>query len=222
VDSASEHLIAETLRGAFPDYSILAEEGAMGGGDLANRWVIDPLDGTTNYAHSIPLGCVSIALERDGQVDAAVVCDPYRRELFTAERGAGAYLNGQRLSVSAVDTLEEAVIATAVPYELDRIEPSLQLINSVARVAGAIRIIGSAVLDSAYVAAGRFDGYWESASVHPWDVAAGILLIEEAGGQVTDRTGDQLKLDAGEIVASNGHIHRDLLDHVGVAACSSD
>ena len=215
VDHASERIIAEALRSAFPEYSILAEEGSTGGDDQSNRWVVDPLDGTTNFAHSVPLGCVSIALERRGHIDAAVVCDPYRNELFVAERGAGVYLNDQRGHVSSVRKLEEALVATAIPYEIERLGAGLGQIERVSKVAGGIRILGSAVLEAAYVAVGRFDGYWESASVHPWDVAAGKLLIEEGGGKVTDRTGGELRLDAGEIVASNGLIHQDLLDQVG-------
>lgn len=215
VDRLSEETIVKMLQQSFPNHAILAEEGSVGGGDTGRRWIVDPLDGTTNFAHGLPLACVSIAFEDEGEVVSAVVYDPHRDELFTAERGGGSFLNGQAISVSSVEELSQATVGTAVPYQLDRLETGLELFNRVARSAGAVRILGSAALDAAYVAAGRFDAYWEHAGVHPWDVAAGLLLIQEAGGTVTDRRGWPLGVDAGEIVASNGKLHEVLLDLVG-------
>ena len=211
MDGRAEALIVERLRRAFPDDAILAEELGAAPGPSGRRWLVDPLDGTTNYAHGLPIFAVSVALEREGRVELAVAYDPTRDELFVAERGAGATLNDVPLAVSGTATLGESLLVTGFPYDIrTTTDTNLPEYAAFSVRARAVRRLGSAVLDLAYVAAGRFDGYWEL-RLGPWDVAAGVLLVEEAGGRVTDLEEGPLDLDAPRVVASNGLVHPELL-----------
>ena len=211
MDARAERLVFDRLREAFPDDASLGEEGGTRPGRSGRRWIVDPLDGTTNYAHGLPIFGVSIALETAGRVVLGVVYDPNRDELFVAERGAGAVLNERPLAVSATATLDESLVATGFPYDV-RGTPDNNLAELAAFTVRAqgVRRIGSAVLYLAYVAAGRLDGYWEL-RLGPWDIAAGALLVEEAGGRVTDLAGDPIDIDAPRVVASNGKIHDEML-----------
>ncbi|MEO3389172.1 inositol monophosphatase family protein [Mesorhizobium sp. CAU 1741] len=211
-DRKAEEIIHAELSKVRPGYSFLMEErGAVEGDDDQHRWIVDPLDGTTNFLHGIPIFSISIALERQGQIVAGVVYNPAMDELYTAERGGGAFMNDRRLRVAARKHLSDAVVSTGVPH-LGRGHHGralLELKNVMGETAG-IRRFGSAALDLAYVAAGRVDGYWEN-WLAPWDVAAGILLVREAGGFCTDHKGGQDMFDEGSIVAGNEPIHRALL-----------
>lgn len=211
-DRKAEEIIHAELAKARPGYAFLMEErGAVEGEDAQHRWIVDPLDGTTNFLHGIPVFSISIALERQGQIVAAVIYNPAMDELYTAERGGGAFLNDRRLRVAARAKLSDTVIGTGVPH-LGRGHHGnflIELRHVMGEVSG-IRRFGSAALDLAYVAAGRMDGFWEEA-LSPWDMAAGILLVREAGGFVSDRNGGQTMLDSGSIVAGNEAIHRALL-----------
>lgn len=211
MDARAEAQIVERLQRAFPDDAVLAEERGAAPGGSGRRWLIDPLDGTTNYAHGLPIFAVSIALEETGRVTLGVAFDPTRDELYVAERGAGATLNGTPLAVSDTPTLDESLLVTGFPYDirLGR-DTNLPEYAAFAVRSRAVRRLGSAVLDLAYVAAGRFDGYWEL-RLGAWDVAAGALLVEEAGGRVTDLVGGPLDLDTPRVVASNGLIHHEIL-----------
>lgn len=211
-DRTAEEIIFRELSRARPGYAFLMEErGLVEGDDGQHRWIVDPLDGTTNFLHGLPLFAVSIALERQGVLVAAVVYNPVTDELYTAERGGGTYLNDRRLRVAARKKLSDAVIGTGVPH-LGRGHHGQYLIelrNLMGETAG-IRRLGAASLDLAFVAAGRFDGFWEE-PLEPWDTAAGILLINEAGGFVTDKDGRQDMLEKRSIVAGNEAIHTALL-----------
>jgi len=211
MDGRAEALIVERLQRAFPEDAVLAEERGAAAGRSGRRWLIDPLDGTTNYAHGLPIFAVSIALEQDGRVAVGVAFDPSRDELYVAERGAGATLNDEPLAVSRTPALDVSLLVTGFPYDIrDTGDTNLPEYAAFAVRSRAVRRLGSAVLDLAYVAAGRFDGYWEL-RLGPWDVAAGALLVHEAGGRATDLTGDPLDLDAPRVVASNGLIHDQIL-----------
>ena len=211
VDRRCEQRIIEIIRGAFPDHNILTEETPLPLLSSPFRWIIDPLDGTTNYAHGYPRFCTSIALEREGRVMVGAVYDPLLDELFVAQEGKGAFLNGERIAVSATDRLINALLCTGFPYDLrESRENNLDYFNRFIMEARAIRRDGSAALDLCYVAAGRFDGFWEL-KLHPWDVAAGKLLVEEAGGRVTDFRGGPLDIEGTETLASNGKIHADMV-----------
>jgi myo-inositol-1(or 4)-monophosphatase len=214
-DRKAEDIIFAELSRARPGYGFLMEErGAVSGDDDQHRWIVDPLDGTTNFLHGIPIFSVSIALERQGQVVAGVVYNPAMDELYTAERGGGAFLNDRRLRVAARTKLSDAVIGCGVPH-LGRGRHGnflIELRNVMAEVSG-IRRLGSAALDLAYVAAGRMDGFWED-GLSAWDIAAGMLLIREAGGFVSDLNGGQTMLEKGALVAGNEAIHRALLKTV--------
>ncbi|MBN1612977.1 MAG: inositol monophosphatase [Deltaproteobacteria bacterium] len=206
-DRMSESLIISRIRDRYPRHTILSEESPMTEGDPATRWIIDPLDGTTNYAHGFPVFCVSIALERDGDICLGAVYNPMLDEMFAAERGKGAFLNGRKIWVSATATLRRGLLATGFPYDIRQTnENNMNYFNSMALNAQAIRRAGSAALDMAYVAAGRFDGFWEL-KLRPWDTAAGWLLIREAGGTVTDLVGQPFHLESPHILASNGYLH---------------
>ena len=211
-DRKAEDIIFAELSKARPGYSFLMEErGVVDGDDAQHRWLVDPLDGTTNFLHGIPLFSVSIALERQGQLVAAVIYNPAMDELYTAERGGGAFMNDRRLRVAARRNLSDAVIGTGIPH-LGRGHHGHALIdlkNVMGEVSG-IRRLGSAALDLCYVAAGRMDGFWEDA-LAPWDVAAGVLMVREAGGFVSDRSGGQEMFDTSTIVAGNELIHKALL-----------
>ncbi|MBI1622350.1 inositol monophosphatase family protein [Aquamicrobium zhengzhouense] len=211
-DRKAEEIIHAELSRARPAYSFLMEErGAVAGDDDQHRWIVDPLDGTTNYLHGIPMFAISIALERQGQIVAGVIYNPAMDELFTAERGGGAFMNDRRLRVAARSKLSDAVITTGIPH-LGRGHHGHALIElkNVMGEAAGIRRFGAASLDLAYVAAGRVDGYWER-WLSPWDMAAGILMVKEAGGFCSDITGGQNMIDDGTIVAANEPVHRQLL-----------
>ncbi|HSK99577.1 MAG TPA: inositol monophosphatase family protein [Rubrobacteraceae bacterium] len=211
VDERAERMIHEMLRGAFPGYGILAEEGGSTAGEGEARWIVDPLDGTTNFAHGLPIFSVSIALERYGEIVLGVVHDPMARETYVAERGAGATLNGEPIRTSDTDVLGEALLVTGLPYDRVDMPPALELFGRVAMVSRGMRRLGSAALDLCYVAAGRFDAYFER-GIHAWDIAAGSLILEEAGGRVTDYRDRKPDLEGGEIVASNGPLHDALVE----------
>jgi myo-inositol-1(or 4)-monophosphatase len=210
-DRKAEKLVREELLKARPTYGFLGEESEeIVGTDGAHRWIVDPLDGTTNFLHGIPAFAVSIALERNGEIVAAVVLNPATDELFTAERGGGAFVNDRRLRVAARKSLSDAVIGCGVPH-LGRGNHGkflIELRHVMGEVAG-MRRLGSASLDLAYVAAGRFDGFWER-DLSAWDIAAGILLIREAGGYATDLDGGNAMFETGAIIAGNEYIHKAL------------
>ncbi|MBN2397657.1 MAG: inositol monophosphatase [Deltaproteobacteria bacterium] len=210
-DRMSEGLLITEISRRFPDHDILSEETVEMARGSRYRWVIDPLDGTTNYAHGFPVFCVSIALEKEGQVITGVIYNPVSGELFVAGRGEGAFLDGSPISVSGTTKISESLLATGFPYDIRR-DPNnnINYFSEIALKAQAIRRAGSAALDLAYTAAGRFDGFWEL-KLHPWDTAAGWLLVSEAGGVVTDVSGSGYRLDSPSILASNGKIHEDMI-----------
>jgi myo-inositol-1(or 4)-monophosphatase len=211
-DRASEALIVARLAEEFPDHAILAEEGSGTARPGRPRWLVDPLDGTTNFAHGYPLFGVSIALEVDGRIECGVVHDPTRNETFAGRRGAGATRNGAELRVSAIGELSQALLVTGFPYSIrERPEPTVGLLRAFLAAAQGLRRDGSAALDLCYVAAGRFDGFWEL-DLKPWDVAAGSLIVAEAGGRVTNLDGSPFEIDSGAILASNGHLHEEMLE----------
>ena len=217
-DRTSEKQIRERLTAAFPEHGIFGEEGTRERLDGEFCWYVDPLDGTTNFAHGFPHFCVSLGLEQrksglrpdeDGTLVAAVIYDPLRDELFCAERGRGALLNGRPMRVSRTPELAEALTATGFPSHKRHMNPNIHFYQEFTLRSHGVRRAGSAALDLAYVAAGRLDGFWEF-NLNPWDTAAGILLVEEAGGRVTDFAGNHFRLDSREILASNGLIHAEL------------
>ena len=215
VDLECERMCRSVIAERFPDHDILAEELSSGPGEPArasHRWVFDPIDGTTNYAHGLPIFCSSLALEIDGRREVAAIYDPTRRELFTAERGQGAFLNGARLSISETSHLLEALLVTGFPYDVHvRLEDLVGQFGAFLGRARAVRRLGSAALDLCYVASGRFEGFWEQ-HLKPWDVAAGVLIVEEAGGRVTGMDGTPFSAVAAHLVASNGHVHDQMLE----------
>lgn len=207
-DLKAERTIKTELSRARPGYGLLFEEsGAVAGSDPRHRWIVDPLDGTTNFLHGIPHFAVSIALERDREIVAGLVYDPTRDEMFSAEKGLGAYVNDRRLRVSARRRLTEAVVATGIPAGAGGGSPAYPgTLSAVLDAAGGVRSLGAAALDLAYVAAGRFDGFWQF-GLSPWDIAAGLLLVREAGGYVSDLSGGQAMMISGEVLAANDHLH---------------
>jgi myo-inositol-1(or 4)-monophosphatase len=212
MDMRSERAIVATLRKAFPEHGIIAEEETDLRNDSGFRWIIDPLDGTTNYAHGYPCFSVSIALERQGEVIVGVVYDPMREELFSAQKGAGAFVNGKGIRVSSVDTLIKGLLSTGFPYDRKLSgKNNMDFFHDLLMASQEVRRDGSAALDLCSVAAGRFDGFWEL-KLKPWDVAAGSLIVNEAGGVVSDLAGNPVGLDAGEILASNGRIHQQMVE----------
>lgn len=212
VDLEVERMFRALVAERFPDHEVLAEELGGGPGTARYRWVFDPLDGTTNYAHGLPIFCASLALEIDGDAVVAAVYDASRRELFTAERGHGAWLNGEPLRVSSTDTIIESLLVTGFPYDVHQHpEKYLRLFGAFLSRARAVRRLGSAAIDLCYVAAGRMDGFWE-AQLHPWDTRAGALIVEEAGGRVTGMDGRPWVPASGHILASNGLLHQALVD----------
>jgi myo-inositol-1(or 4)-monophosphatase len=212
-DLASEALIIERIRSHYPQHSILAEEAGEAvviGSGSTWKWIIDPLDGTTNYAHGYPCFCVTLALEHDGEIVVGVTFDPTRNELFAAERGQGASLNNKPIRVSSTDELGNALIVTGFPYDIKHREDFARHLTEMLLTSRGVRRDGSAAIVMAYVACGRFDGFWEQ-GLNPWDVAAGVLLIEEAGGQVSYYDGSPFNIYAPPIAASNGLIHSQML-----------
>ncbi|MDR3740661.1 MAG: inositol monophosphatase family protein [Terracidiphilus sp.] len=218
-DRTSEKLIRARLSEVFPEHGIFGEEGTRDRLDAEFRWYIDPLDGTTNFAHGFPQFCVSMGLEHrpvslkpgeDGQLVAGVIYDPLRDELFAAERGKGAWLNGKPLHASSTPVLAESLISTGFPSRKRHASPNIHFYQEFTLRSHGVRRAGSAALDLAYVAAGRTEAFWEF-NLNAWDTAAGILLVEEAGGRVTDFSGNHYRISSEEILASNGHIHAELL-----------
>jgi myo-inositol-1(or 4)-monophosphatase len=221
IDVAVEQMFRTLIAERFPDHQILAEE--FGGLDAAPPgpcWVFDPIDGTTNYAHGVPIFCASLALEIDGVVEAGAVFDPTRGELFTAERGGGAFLNGQPLRVSGVKALVEALLVTGFPYDVhQRLDEVVGLFARFIGRARAVRRLGSAAIDLCYVAAGRMDGFWEM-DLQPWDIAAGALIVAEAGGTVTALSGQPFSPRGRHVLATNGHLHEAMLEVIREDASS--
>jgi myo-inositol-1(or 4)-monophosphatase len=213
-DHAAEAAIIETLQTAYPHHGFLAEESGETRGTADIRWIIDPLDGTTNFMHGFPQFCVSIACQMEGRLEHAVIYDPMRQEIFTASRGDGAYLEGKRLRVSKQRTLEGALIGTGFPYRenLQLLDPYMEMLRAVMKKAAGLRRPGSAALDLAYVAAGRTDGFWEI-GLKAWDTAAGCLLIREAGGLIATLDGGEYKQN-GNIVAGTPRVFNELLETI--------
>lgn len=209
-DRQSEALILHRIRTRWPNHDITAEESGRGDSGSEYRWYIDPLDGTTNFAHGFPVFCISMALEHRGTRVAAVIYDPTRDELFSAEKAQGAYLNGSRIKVSSVETLAESLVATGFPSHKRHKNPNIYFYHQITLRSHGVRRAGSAALDLCSVAAGRFEGFWEF-NLNPWDTAAGVLIVEEAGGRVSDFHGGPFQIDSRETVASNGRIHDELL-----------
>jgi myo-inositol-1(or 4)-monophosphatase len=206
-DRMAEAFLVERLRALLPEAAILAEEGGAHAGSPEVRWIVDPLDGTTNFAHGYPVFAVSVALQRAGEVTVGVVHDPTRGETFAAARGRGARRNGEALRVTSCPGIGAALLVTGFPYDVRMSErDNLAQFSSLAKRARGVRRSGSAALDLAYVAAGRFDGFWEE-KLSPWDVAAGSLLVEEAGGRVTGYRGERLDLEDGHLVAAGPALH---------------
>ena len=218
-DRTVEKLIRERLAAAFPQHGVYGEEGTRDRMEGEFRWYVDPLDGTTNFAHGFPQFCVSMGLEhrpsglgaeRDGALVAGVIYDPLRDELFSAQKGAGATLNGKAIHVSRTAHLAEALLATGFPSRKRHASPNIHFYHEFTLRSHGVRRAGSAALDLAYVACGRLDAFWEF-NLNPWDTAAGLLLIEEAGGRITDFSGNGYRLDSREILATNGRFHENLL-----------
>jgi myo-inositol-1(or 4)-monophosphatase len=218
-DRTAEKLIRARLSEVFPDHGVYGEEGTRDRLDGEFRWYVDPLDGTTNFAHGFPQFCVSMGLEQwpahlkpeeDGTLVGGVIYDPLRDELFSTERGAGACLNGKPIRTSPIPKLAESLLATGFPSRKRHASPNIHFYQELTLRSHGVRRAGSAALDLAYVAAGRLEGFWEF-NLNPWDTAAGILLIEEAGGRVTDFAGHRYRIDSREILGSNGGIHEELL-----------
>jgi myo-inositol-1(or 4)-monophosphatase len=210
-DRASEKLIIESLRAAFPDHGIIGEEGSRS--QIAGEyiWYVDPLDGTTNFAHGFPIFCVSIGLARNNEVVAGVVYDPSRNELFAAQRGRGATLNGERIHVSKISKLGESLLGTGFPSKKRHLNPNIYFYHQLTMKSHGIRRAGSAALDLACVASGRYEGFWEF-NLNAWDTAAGALLVEEAGGTLTYIDGSKFDVaESREVLATNGIIHRELM-----------
>ena len=212
VDLASEQLIRDRIATHYPRHEVLAEEGGLTESASDYRWVIDPLDGTTNYAHGFPVFCVSIGLEYQGETILGVVYDPMREELFTAERGGGAALNNRAIRVSKIDDLTQSILSTGFPYDIKTSKlTNLEHWANFAMNAQALRRDGAAALDLCYVACGRYDGFWEL-NLSPWDTAAGALIVAEAGGRVTDFGSGAFSNYKPEVVASNGLIHNRMIE----------
>lgn len=210
VDKASEAIIIGEINKHFPDHSILAEESGEKSSSSGVKWVIDPIDGTTNYAHNFPFYCVSIGIMAGGTVKIGVVYDPTRQELFTAEASKGAYLNGKKISVSQRKTVQESLFATGFSYTFDERMANVERFKTMLANAQALRRAGSAALDLCYVACGRFDGYWER-GLSPWDSAAGQLIVKEAGGFVTKFHGEDYDIFSREILAANPYVHAEMM-----------
>jgi myo-inositol-1(or 4)-monophosphatase len=217
-DRASERLITQRLSAAFPDHGIYGEEGVRQRIESEYRWYVDPLDGTTNFAHGFPVFCVSLGLEHrpagrpadsDGALVAGVIYDPTRDDLFVAEKGQGAWLNGRRIQVSATKHLAEALLATGFPSRKRHASPNIHFYQEFTLRSHGVRRAGSAALDLAYTACGRLDGFWEF-HLNPWDTAAGALLVLEAGGTMSRFDGEPFRLDSGEVLATNGLVHGEL------------
>ena len=209
-DRASEALITKRIRERWPGHNIMGEEGTRSEQGSEYRWYVDPLDGTTNFAHGYPVFCVSLGLEHKDERVAAIIFDPTREEMFTAEKGGGAFLNGQPIHVSTVGNLAECLVATGFPSHKRHKNPNIFFYHQITLKTHGVRRAGSAALDLCDVACGRFDGFWEF-NLNPWDTAAGVLIVQEAGGRVTRFDGQPFRIDSRETLASNGHVHEALL-----------
>jgi myo-inositol-1(or 4)-monophosphatase len=209
-DRASEALITKRIRERWPGHNIIGEEGTRSEQGSEYRWYVDPLDGTTNFAHGFPVFCVSLALEYRDERVWAVIFDPTREEMFTAEKGGGAFLNGQPIHVSSVSNLAECLVATGFPSHKRHKNPNIFFYHQITLKTHGVRRAGSAALDLCDVACGRFDGFWEF-NLNPWDTAAGVLIVQEAGGRVTRFDGQSFRIDSRETLASNGRVHEALL-----------
>jgi myo-inositol-1(or 4)-monophosphatase len=213
IDKRSEEIIIGIIKKHYPQHDILAEEsGATKNQKSDYKWVIDPLDGTTNFTHGFPVFCVSIALEYRGKIVLGVIYDPNFNELFTAEKGKGACLNGKKMRVSKIDSLNRSLLVTGFPYNItENPNHAIEHFINFLMKSQAVRRMGSAAIDLAYVAAGRYEGFWET-DLHPWDVAAGVLLVEEAGGKISDFTDKPFSIYEKEILASNRLVHTQMQD----------
>lgn len=211
-DRASEKLIVQRVREAFPQHGIVGEEGTRTNSGSDFRWYVDPLDGTTNFAHGYPVFCVSLGVEREGKLHAGVLYDPTRDELFSAERGKGAALNGRPIQVSKTKKLSESLLATGFPSFKRHKNPNIHFYHQLTLRSHGLRRAGSAALDLACVAAGRYDGFWEF-NLNPWDTSAGVLLVQEAGGTVTRFDGSPWRIDSKETLASNTLLHKELMEN---------
>jgi myo-inositol-1(or 4)-monophosphatase len=209
-DRKSEALIRERIRGLWPTHDVMGEEEGLRDTGSEYRWYVDPLDGTTNFAHGFPVFCVSMALQHKGETVAGVCYDPTRNELFAAERGKGASLNDRPIQVSKTARLAESLVGTGFPSHKRHKNPNIYFYHQLTLRSHGVRRAGSAALDLCYVACGRLDGFWEF-NLNPWDTAAGVLLVEESGGRVTDFHGGPFQLNSRETVASNGVIHAEML-----------
>ena len=209
-DRASEQLVVERLRSHFPSHSIVAEEGSAYAGASEYRWYVDPLDGTTNFAHGFPMFNVTMALEDAGELIAGVIFDPTRNEMFAAERGAGAYLNNRRIRVSKASRLNDTLVATGFPSRKRHLNVNVHFYYQLAMLSHGVRRAGSAALDLAYVACGRLDAFWEF-GLNPWDMAAGILMVTEAGGKCSDMQGGPVDLRGPHLLVDNGIVHEEML-----------
>lgn len=210
-DNMAQELIVKFLLKNFPDYGILSEENVRHNIDKPIKWLLDPLDGTTNFAHNLPIWAISLGLEMDGLIALGIVYDPTRKELFTAIRGKGAFLNARKIQVSKTKNLEKSLLVTGFPYDIR--ESKQNNLNYFARFcmrAQAVRRLGSAALDLCYTACGRFDGYWEL-KLSPWDQAAGSLILQEAGGKITDFRGQPFSIYGKEVLCTNGLIHKQMM-----------
>lgn len=210
-DRNSEELIRKRIRERWPSHDVLGEEKGLVDTGSEYRWYVDPLDGTTNFAHSYPVFCVSMALEYKGERIAGVVYDPTREELFAAEKGRGALLNGQPMSVSKMGNLAECLVATGFPSHKRHKNPNIHFYHEITLRTHGVRRAGSAALDLCYVACGRFDGFWEF-NLNSWDTAAGVLIAQEAGGRVTDFSGGDFNIDSRQTLATNGLVHEQLIE----------
>jgi myo-inositol-1(or 4)-monophosphatase len=209
-DRKSEALILERIRKQFPTHDVMGEEGTRIDNGSEYKWYVDPLDGTTNFAHGYPVFCVSLGVERRGQLLAGVIYDPTRDEMFSAESGSGAQLNGEPMHVSVTPKLAESLVATGFPSQKRHKNPNIYFYHQLTLRSHGVRRAGSAALDLCNVAAGRFDGFWEF-NLNPWDTAAGVVIVKEAGGKVSDFSGGDFQIASRETLASNGLIHDELL-----------
>jgi myo-inositol-1(or 4)-monophosphatase len=212
IDRGAEERIISIIKRRYPSHAFLAEESGGSEAPTEYRWIIDPLDGTTNFLHGVPIFSTSIAVEHKGEVIAGVVYDPMADEMYTAEKGSGAFLNGKRLKVSTASRMIQSLLVTGFPYDISQNpEQAVERFVEFLMAAQGVRRLGSAALDLSYVAAGRFEGFWE-VSLNPWDMAAGALFVREAGGTTTDMTGVPLNIYQKGVVASNGLIHEAMLE----------
>jgi myo-inositol-1(or 4)-monophosphatase len=209
VDKGSQNIIASLLKASFPDIGLYGEED-LNDEEGKKRWIIDALDGTTNFIHGVPFFCVSLALETEGKLAIGVIYDPMRNELFHAKRGQGAFLNGGKITVTKTQWVRESLLATGFPYDMYSPDNNLDHFGRFKMIAQEVRALGAAALELAYVACGRLDGYWET-GLFPWDTAAGVIILEEAGGTITGKGGEPFLLKDDFIVTSNGKIHEEML-----------